>query len=103
MREFWILTKLQISSLFGINKILHMKNEEEKKQGKRALGTMIAMVFALGYISILYSIMLSGAFASLGMLPTLLGLIALASSVLILMFSIFETKAYSSASGTTTL
>lgn len=31
MREFWILTKLQASSLFGINKILHMKNEEEKK------------------------------------------------------------------------
>ena len=38
MREFWILSKLQVSSLFGINKILHMKNEEEKKQGKRALG-----------------------------------------------------------------
>ena len=55
MREFWILTKLQVRSLFGINKILHMKNSEEKKQGKRALGSLIAMVFALLYMSVLYS------------------------------------------------
>jgi ABC-2 type transport system permease protein len=92
MREFWILTKLQVSSLFGINKILHMKNKEEKKQGKRALGTLIAMVVALGYISVLYSIVMAGAYAALDMLPTLLGIMALASSLLILMFSIFETK-----------
>lgn len=92
MREFWILTKLQVSSLFGINKILHMKSGEEKKQGKRALGTMAAMVFALGYLSVFYSIMMAEAFDSIGMLPTLLGMMALASSALILMFSIFETK-----------
>ena len=92
MRKFWILTKLQVSSLFGINKILHMKNEEEKKQGKRALGTLAAMVFAMGYFSVLYSILLSNAFAQIGMLPSLLGIMALASSLLILMFSIFETK-----------
>ena len=59
MREFWILTKLQLSSLFGINKILHMKNEEEKKLGKRTLGSLIAMVFALGYMSVLYSYMMA--------------------------------------------
>jgi len=92
MREFWILTKLQVSSLFGINKILHMKNPEEKKQGKRALGALVAMVFALGYLSVFYSIMMAEAFASIGMLPALLGVMALASSALILMFSIFETK-----------
>ena len=92
MREFWILTKLQASSLFGINKILHMKNAEEKKQGKRALGTLAAMVFALGYMSVIYSLMMAQAFQTLGMLPTLLGIMALASSLLILMFSIFETK-----------
>lgn len=92
MRKFWILTKLQVSSLFGINKILHMKNEEEKKQGKRALGTLAAMVFAMGYFSVLYSVLLSNAFAQIGMLPALLGIMALASSLLILMFSIFETK-----------
>ena len=92
MREFWILTKLQVSSLFGINKILHMKNEEEKKQGKRSLGSLIAMVVAFGYLSVFYSIVLSKAFASIGMLPSLLGMMALACSLLILVFSIFETK-----------
>lgn len=92
MRELWILTKLQLSSLFGINQILHMKNSEEKKQGKRALGTLFAMVFALGYFSVLYSIMMAEGFSAIGMLPSLLGIMALASSALILMFSIFETK-----------
>ena len=92
MREFWILTKLQVSSLFGINKILHMKNAEDKKQGKRALGSLVAMAFALLYMSILYSIMMARSFQMFGTLPTLLGIMALAASVLILMFSIFETK-----------
>ena len=92
MREFWILTKLQVSSLFGINKILHMKNAEEKKLGKRTLGSLIAMVFAMGYMSVLYSYMLARSFQMFNTLPTLLGIMALAASVLILIFSIFETK-----------
>lgn len=92
MREFWILTKLQVSSLFGINKILHMKNKEEKKLGKRTLGSLIAMIFAMGYLSIFYSYVLANAFQMFGALASLLGVIALASSFLILMFSIFETK-----------
>ena len=92
MREFWILTKLQVSSLFGINKILHMKNEEEKKLGKRTLGSLIAMVIALGYMSVFYSYMLARAFQMFDTLPSLLGIMAMASSLLILIFSIFETK-----------
>ena len=72
MREFWILTKLQVSSLFGINKILHMKNEEEKKFGKRTLGSLIAMVIALGYMSVFYSYMLARAFQMFNTLPSLL-------------------------------
>jgi ABC-2 type transport system permease protein len=92
MREFWILTKLQVSSLFGINKILHMKNEEEKKLGKRTLGSLVAMVFAMGYLSVLYSYLLARAFQMFDTLPSLLGIMALAASVLILIFSIFETK-----------
>lgn len=92
MREFWILTKLQVSSLFGINKILHMKNEEEKKIGKRTLGSLIAMVWAMGYLSVFYSYMLARAFRMFNTLPLLLGIMALASSLLILIFSVFETK-----------
>ncbi len=92
MREFWILTKLQVSSLFGINKILHMKNEEEKKLGKRTLGSLVAMVIALSYLSIFYSYMLARSFQMFGTLPSLLGIMALTTSLLILIFSIFETK-----------
>lgn len=92
MREFWILTKLQLTSLFGINKILHMKNAEDKKQAKRGIYSLIAMVFAMGYMSVFYSIMLANAFEMMGQLPMLLGLMAFASSALILVFSIFETK-----------
>jgi ABC-2 type transport system permease protein len=92
MREFWILTKLQVSSLFGINKILHMKNEEEKKIGKRTLGSLIAMVFAMGYLSVFYSYMLARSFKMFNSLPSLLGIMGLSCSLLILIFSIFETK-----------
>lgn len=92
MREYWILAKLQLSSLFGINKILHMKNEADKKQAKKGLYSVIAMAFALGYISVFYSLMMASAFETLGMLPTLLGIMAFASTILLLMFSIFETK-----------
>ena len=92
MREYWILTKLQLSSLFGINKILHMKNSPDKKRAKRSVYGLLAMVFALAYFSVFYSMALAGAFAQIGMLPTLLGLMAFASTVLLLTFSVFETK-----------
>jgi len=92
MREYWILTKLQLTSLFGINKIVHMKESADKKQAKRSLYGLIAMVFALGYVSVFYSIAMASAFESVGMLPTLLGIMAFACTALILMFSIFETK-----------
>ncbi|GEM_PF-619365 len=92
MRELWILTKLQLSALFGINKIRHMRNSDEKKIGKRSLGSLIAMVVAMGYMSVFYSYMLARAFQMFDTLPTLLGIMAAASSMLILMFSIFETK-----------
>jgi ABC-2 type transport system permease protein len=92
MREYWILTKLQLISLFGINKIVHMKDSEDKKQAKRSVYGLIAMVFALGYVSVFYSLSMASAFQSVGMLPTLLGIMALACTALVLVFSIFETK-----------
>ncbi len=92
MREYWILSKLQLSSLFGINKILHMKNSPDKKQAKRSAYSLLIMAFALGYISVFYSLTMASAFAQIGMLPTLLGLMAFACTALLLMFSIFETK-----------
>jgi len=92
MREYWVLSKLQLSSLFGINKILHMKNSPDKKQAKRSVYGLLAMVLALGYVSVFYSLTLASAFAQIGMLPTLLGMMAFATTMLIFMFSVFETK-----------
>ncbi len=92
MREYWILSKLQLSSLFGINKIRHMKNSPDKKQAKRSAYSLLATAFALAYFSVFYSLELANAFAQIGMLPTLLGLMAFACTALLIVFSIFETK-----------
>jgi ABC-2 type transport system permease protein len=92
MREYWILSKLQLSSLFGINKIRHMKNSPDKKKAKRSAYSLLMTGIALAYFSVFYSLALANAFAEIGMLPTLLGLMAFASTALLLMFSVFETK-----------
>ncbi|MDO4572826.1 MAG: hypothetical protein Q4C13_05615 [Clostridia bacterium] len=92
MRNFWILTKLQLLSLFGINRIRHQKAGEEKKKGQRSLRMLALMAFALVYGSVAYSMMLAEAFAPMGQLPLLLGLMSLATSVLTLVFSMFEAR-----------
>lgn len=93
MRNFWILTKLQASSLFGINKILHQKEGDEKKKGQRGLRMLLLMVFALAYMSVMYSMMLAPALQKANMLPSLLSLMATAASALVLVYSVFEVKA----------
>lgn len=92
MREYWILTKLQLSSLYGVNKIRHAKNGEEKKRAKRSLTALIAMVLGLGWASTIYSIALGEALRAVGRLPMLIGLMAAAAGALVLLFSVFETK-----------
>lgn len=92
MREYWILTKLQLSSLFGINKIIHMKDAAAVKQGKKSLSALIIMVLAIGYVAVLYSMLLIDAFIAIGAPEALLGLMAMAACSLVLLFSVFETK-----------
>lgn len=92
MRRFWTLTKLQLFSLFGINKIRHQKAGEEKKKGQRSLLLLFVMAFALLYMSVTYSMMLAVALAPLGKLSLMLGLMSMAASALTLVFSMFEAK-----------
>lgn len=92
MRSFWTLTKLQLLSLFGINKMRHQQAGEEKKKGKRSLWILLVMAFALLYMSVMYSMMLATVLAPLGELSLMLGLMAMAASALILVFSMFEAK-----------
>ncbi len=92
MREYWILTKLQLTSLFGINKMLHTRRTEVKKQGKKNLWALIAMAVVFLCISIQYSLLLGDALSRIGQLPQLLGLMVTATSALLLVFSVFEAK-----------
>lgn len=92
MRKFWTLTKLQLLSLFGINKIRHQKAGDDKKKGQRGLMVLCVMVFALLYMSVMYSMMLAAALGPMGQLPLMLGLMAMAASALTLVFSMFEAK-----------
>ncbi|MEG1754678.1 MAG: hypothetical protein RRZ24_07250 [Clostridia bacterium] len=92
MREYWILTRLQLSSLFGINQLIHMKDGEEKKKRRRNLWVLAVMVVSLVYISVFYSFVMSKVLAPLGALDMMLGTMGLAAAMLVLMFSIFETK-----------
>ena len=92
MREYWILAKLQLSSLFGINKMRHAKVTQEKKKGQKGVAGLVAMVGVLLWTSTLYSGLMAESLSKMGQLPVLLGVMALGAGLLVLMFSIFETK-----------
>ena len=103
MREFWLLSRLQLSSLFGINKAVHSRGTDEKKKGRRTLSASLAMVFALLYVSTTYSLLLASALAPMGQLSTLLGLMGMAAMVIVLFFSVFETRSVLFGFGSTDL
>ena len=92
MREYWILTKLQGSSLFGINRIRHEKDGAERKKRRRDVLLLAVMAFSLVYISVLYSSLMISALAPMGLADLVLLMMAAASSVIVFLFSLFETK-----------
>ncbi len=92
MRNYWILARLQLSSLFGINKALHSRDPETKKKSRRSVTAFLVMVVALLYISTLYSGIMASVLAPMGMLPALIGVMAMATILLVLLFSVFETR-----------
>lgn len=92
MREYWILTKLQLSSLYGVNIIRHARDDDSRKKAKRSLIALAAMVLGLGWVSAIYSIALAMALKPAGQLPLLPGLMSAATGLLVLVFSVFETK-----------
>ncbi len=92
MREYWILTKLQLSSLYGINKIRHARDDDSRRKARRSLLALVAMVFGLGWASTVYSMMFASALYEAGELATMLGLMAAATGMLVLVFSVFMAK-----------
>ena len=92
MHDYWILTKLQLYALYGVNKMRHSHSDEQRKQAKRSLLGLVAMVLGLGYFSAFYSIMLAQGLEAVGRLDGLLSIMAFAASALLLLFSVFEVK-----------
>lgn len=61
MREYWILTKIKLLSLLGLNKARHATDPEEKKKARRSLLILVVMVVALGNVSVTYTLLLLSA------------------------------------------
>ena len=99
MREYWLLTQLQLLSLYGINKMRHARDNDVKRKARRSLFALLAMVVGLCWVSTFYSLALSAAFAATGTMVSLLGVMAMAGGALVLMFSVFETKSVLFTSG----
>ncbi len=92
MRKYWILTRLQLMSLMGINKLLHMKKSEERKKRTRGIVLLLVIVVAFVNLSVTYSAMLASVLEPFGALPLMLKAMAFSVSLLILLFSVFEVK-----------
>ena len=99
MRDYWLLTKIQMYSLFGINRMRHTRVTQEKKRGQRGVAGLIALVVCLLYVSILYSGLIAQALSAMGQLPALLGTMALAIAALLLILSLFEARSVLFAPG----
>ena len=92
MREYWILTKIQLLSLFGINKLRHSGDEEANKKRRRGILMLAVVAIAFGNMSVTYSGMLAVGLKPIGALPLMLGLMMMASSALVLMMTVFSGK-----------
>lgn len=92
MREYWILSKLQLSSLYGINQLRHTRTPKERKKAGKSLLLFGVMALSFGYLSVLYSLILANVLQQSGTLSLLPGLIAFATALLVLLFTLFETK-----------
>ena len=88
-KSVWLLTKLQICNLFGFNEAKYAK---DKKTKNRLKTTLVAFII-LGAALVLYSALLSSAFASFGfveIVPLYLGSLAFS---IIFGFSVFRAGA----------
>ena len=88
-KSVWLLTKLQICNLFGLNEAKYAK---DKKTKNRLKTTLVAFII-LGAALVLYSALLSSAFASFGfveIVPIYLGSLAFS---IIFGFSVFRAGA----------
>lgn len=90
--RFWLLTKVQLMSLFGLNKALHSGSSKDKSKFARfaVLGGLLVLCF--GIMSFFYSVSIAEFVtgAGVGSLETLPAVMMLASSMLILVTGVYQ-------------
>jgi ABC-2 type transport system permease protein len=90
MKDLLLLTKINLLSLFGINKAVHSK---EKKEKYKFIGFSVLMVFVFIMIlfsSFIYSYLLASSLEPLGALNVLIAMMMTVSSLMILFTSIYK-------------
>lgn len=92
MREYWILTKLQLLSLFGLNRARFARGEGERKKNRKNAVMFLVMVVSFGYLSSMYSLLLAEALKPLSALPAMVPLIVAGVSVFLVVFTVFTVR-----------
>lgn len=90
MREYLLLVKLQLLSLFGINKARHATDDAERKKAKKNVLLLAVMVIALGNAAVTYTKLLLMALP--GSEESALALMAAGISAFLLMISTLSVK-----------
>lgn len=94
MRNLWQLLKINLLSFYGINKIKHSKDIEEKQKNKRQL-----LIVAIGFVAILYMAFYYGAMMMDAFIPMkaehlLLAMGLVSTSIFTLYTMIYKTNGF---------
>lgn len=66
MKQLFALTRLQLVSLFGVDRIRCARDEKERKRARSANTALIVLAVALVYMSVCYGVLLEEVFGRLG-------------------------------------
>ncbi len=86
MRELKTFVRLELSSLFGINKAIHTRDTKAKK---RYIGLLAAWMLVIAMVAV-YVALLSSGLSLLGLGSAVPAYLVLISSLLIILFSLFK-------------
>lgn len=92
MNNTWILLKVQLLNLFGINKVIHSKDKKEKDKLILMVIAGIIGIATFSIYSIVFSLMLSQGFKLLNIMDLLLAIMMITSSVIILITTIIKSN-----------
>lgn len=92
MSNTWILLKVQLLSLFGINKTIHSNDRKEKDKMILMVIAGIIGIAAFSIYSLVFSLMLSQGFKVLNIMDLLPAIMMISSSAIILITTIIKSN-----------